>query len=167
MTMPKGKYVGGIDPDNPKALGICDATGFIFKRKDLLRQMEWRGERLVWTGYYVGRPFLDTPNPQLIPPFLPPDPVPIVDPRIPQGTLITWETIHSPYWEQITDVTWDNWGTWQDGYPAISEPDRLENLEAGGSVDYGGANPGYYPPLEDALPEDTRLTLLQNYRWSA
>lgn len=80
---PHGKHVS-IDETSPKAVGICDKTGFIFNRKDLVKQMEWRGNALVWTGFLVGRPYVDEPNQQLRPPILPPDPVPVVMPRLEQ-----------------------------------------------------------------------------------
>ncbi len=166
--LPKGKYVGSIDEDHPRGLGICDGSGFVFRRIDLIRQMEWRGERLIWTGFYVGRPFLDVPNPQNIPPILQPDPIPLFEPRLPQGTLITWETITQPFWEQINFITWDAWGTYQDGFPALTPQQRLENLQQGGYYDTGYSTPGYYPEIVDnALPENVRLELLQNFRWSA
>ena len=57
----KGKYVN-INPQNPNALGICDRTGFTFNHKDLVKQMEWRGDSLVWTGLMVGKPYLDVPS---------------------------------------------------------------------------------------------------------
>ena len=37
---PKGRHVGSIDPENPRAIGVCDYSGFIHFRKDLVRQME-------------------------------------------------------------------------------------------------------------------------------
>jgi len=80
---PKGKHVT-IDINNPLALGICDYTGFVHLRKDLVKQMQWAGDSLVWTGLYVGKDYLDVPDPQLRTPHLPPDPVPVMDPRPPQ-----------------------------------------------------------------------------------
>lgn len=77
---PKGKHVR-IDPWHPEAVGICDYTGFVHMRKDLVKQMEWRGDALVWTGFYVGRDYLDKPNPQLRPPPIIGDPFPVHDPR--------------------------------------------------------------------------------------
>lgn len=162
---PKGKNVGYIDEWNPEALAICDQTGFIFKRKDLVRQMEWRGNRLVWTGFLVGRPYVDQPNEQLRPPPLKPDPVPVKEPRLPQGTLMTWETLTSPVWEMVTFTNWEDWGSYSDGFPAISEALRLANLQSGGYVQYPPLNIGYYPPLLEALPENQRLTALQTFRW--
>lgn len=114
---PHGKYVH-IDPDNPEALAICDYTGFVFHRKDLIRQMEWRGDRLLWTGFYVGRPFADAPNPQLRPPILPPDPVPVREPRLPQFSIQTWETIDDAVW-QYQDTLWELWGGLQPEVSAL------------------------------------------------
>lgn len=78
----KGKYVT-IDKDNPDALGICDDSGFVFNHKDLVKQMEWRGNNLVWTGFLVGRPYLDVPNEQNRPPLTKDDPRPVKNPRLP------------------------------------------------------------------------------------
>lgn len=80
---PLGKHVT-IDPNNPQALGICDYTGFVHLRKDLVKQMQWAGDALVWTGLYVGKDYLDKPDPQLRTPILPVDPVPVKEPRPPQ-----------------------------------------------------------------------------------
>lgn len=114
---PHGKYVT-IDPDNPEALAVCDRTGFVFRRKDLVRQMEWRGTRLVWTGFYVGRPYLDQPNPQLKSPTLEPDPVPVREPRLPQFTPQTWDKIADATWDR-QGTPWELWGGLQPETPAI------------------------------------------------
>lgn len=82
----KGKHVT-IDRNNPEALGICDYSDFVFNHKDLVKQMEWRGDNLVWTGMLVGRPYLDTPNEQNRPPAVKNDPRPVKDPRVPQNTV--------------------------------------------------------------------------------
>lgn len=87
-TRPAGSNVT-IDTQNPAAVGICDYTGFIYNREDLVKQMEWRGEALVWTGLYVGKDHADVPNEQLRPPILPPDPVPVLDARLQQSDLST------------------------------------------------------------------------------
>ena len=73
-----------IDPRHPDALGVCDDSDFVFNRKDLVKQMEWRGNRLQWTGRYVGRPFLNQPQEQFRPPAVKADPYPVKDPRLPQ-----------------------------------------------------------------------------------
>jgi hypothetical protein len=79
----KGKYVT-INPNNPSALGVCDESGFVFNHKDLTRQMEWRGNNLVWTGLMVGKPYLDKPCEQNRPPIVKGDPKPVSNPRLPK-----------------------------------------------------------------------------------
>lgn len=127
MTMrPKGKHVGGVDPSHPEALGICDFTGFVHFRKDLIRQMEWRGNRLQWTGFMVGRDYLDQPNPQLRPPVLRPDPVPVRYPREPQYFSIFFNTMTVPFNFQTTPFSY--LGT-EDGEPALPENIRLQQAQ--------------------------------------
>ena len=73
-----------IDPKDPQALGVCDYTGFTFNHIDLEKQMEWRGNNLVWTGLMVGKPYVDDPQPQNRPPPVKADPRPVRNPRIPE-----------------------------------------------------------------------------------
>lgn len=80
MSFPKGKYVR-IDPRNPEALAMCDYSNLPCMHKDLVRQMEWRGMGLVWTGALVNKRFADIPNEQGRTPILPPDPIPVANPR--------------------------------------------------------------------------------------
>lgn len=124
---PKGKYVT-IDNQAPNAVGICDYSGFVFNRVDLIKQMEWRGNRLVWTGFYVGRPFVDVPNEQLRPPMMRPDPIPIQQPRLPQGYVPYWNTTFT-LWDQ-TQVTWASDATYSDGIPTPLPPITIAELEA-------------------------------------
>lgn len=123
---PKGKFVT-IDPDNPEALGICDYSGIIFMRKDLCRQMEWRGDQLVWTGFYVGQPFVDKPNQQNRTPILPPDPVPVLDPRPPFESQITWDTDDNVFSQDQN--TFDSLAGFIIGTPAPPEQVRLSDLQ--------------------------------------
>jgi hypothetical protein len=123
---PKGKFVS-IDTDNPEALGICDYTGFVFPRKDLVRQMEWRGEDLVWTGFYVGRPFADKPNEQNRTPILPPDPVPVLEPRPQFFSNITYNTDFN-IWNQ-DPYTWGSDIGQMINVPALPENQRLQQLQ--------------------------------------
>jgi len=78
----KSKYVV-IDPKKPAALGECDDSGFTFNHKNLVKQMEWRGDNLVWTGFLRGKPYLDVPQEQNRPPLVKADPRPITNPRLP------------------------------------------------------------------------------------
>jgi hypothetical protein len=81
-TMWKGRSVN-LDEDIKEGIGMCDISGFMFRRRDLHKQMDWRGDSLQWTGLIVGAPYLDKPSPQLRPPPIKSDPKPIKDPRPP------------------------------------------------------------------------------------
>jgi hypothetical protein len=126
---PKGRHVR-IDRDFPEALGICDKTGFVFNRKDLVRQMEWRGNALIWTGFYVGLPYVDTPNEQLRPPILPPDPVPIFYPRLQQPQNITWSTASFATWSTPTIYRFSDQQEYDDGVMALPPAERLQQLQS-------------------------------------
>lgn len=80
----KGKYIK-IDINKPSALGVCDESGLDFNNKDLVKQMEWRGNNLVWTGLMVGKPYLDKPSEQNRPPIIKDDPKPTTNPRLPKN----------------------------------------------------------------------------------
>lgn len=70
-----------VDRDAPKALAMCDRSGFLCRYEDLRRQMEFRGNDLKWTGLMVYKEFLDAPQHQnKIPPFIP-NMIPVRDPR--------------------------------------------------------------------------------------
>jgi hypothetical protein len=151
----QGKHVN-VDFSTPGALGICDFTGFVFRRRDMVKQMEWRGNRLVWTGYIVGRPYADMPNPQLKPPMLKPDPVPVRNPRDPQGQITTWSTIQSPVFSELEILTWTSWGD----YVTLTQVDLI------------GPNTGFefgpeYGQDFVALPENERLFALNQVRFSS
>ena len=166
MTMrPKGKHVKQIDVWSPNALAICDYTQFIFERRHLIKQYEWRGNRLVWTGFLVGKPYADIPNEQLRPPLIKPDPIPVRNPRLPQGTQIEWQVLNTEAWNTINYINWAAWGNYQDGFPALAPALRLANLQAGGYWEPPNLNIGYYQPTPTIIPEDVRLSNLQNFRW--
>lgn len=139
---PKGKHVN-IDKNNPEAVGICDYSGLPFLRKDLVKQYEWRGNALVWNGFLVGRPYVDVPNEQARPPILPPDPIPVTNPRPPQGSIETWASNTLPPWN----------------YP---EPDSLPS-------DYPAQTWGNVIATNfdgiPAVPGDVLLASLQNFQW--
>lgn len=80
----KGKYVQ-INTDNPEALGVCDESGFVFNHSQLFKQMEWRGNNLVWTGLMVGKPYLDKPSQANRPPIVKDDPKAVKNPRLPES----------------------------------------------------------------------------------
>jgi hypothetical protein len=125
---PHGKHVN-IDPSNPEGLGICDKTGFVFRRRDLVKQKEWRGTALVDTGFLVGRPYLDEPNEQLRTPILPPDPVPAKLPRVMQQQQVTWSQGLGATWNNLNTYIWNGWGSFEDGTAQLSPAAKLASLQ--------------------------------------
>ena len=148
MVRRTGKYAR-VNPRKPEAMGICDRTGFLFNRKDLVKQMTWAGNRLVWTGWWVGRPFVDSPNQQSRPSILSPDPVPIPFPRPP--------IIGEQVWDMIEDGTWEFQGI----------PWKEENTSPTKQI--GEMITGWGAPSEaqEALPGQERLKLLQQAYFGA
>lgn len=80
MTRYRGR-IPIVDPDNPRPWGRDDITGLPVMHDDMVKQMEFIGTGLAWTGFLVHHSDADQPNPQLMPPRLPIDPVTISNPR--------------------------------------------------------------------------------------
>lgn len=108
---PKGRWVT-INPQNPDAVARCDRSGQLCNHSDLVKQMDYRGTGLIWTGLYVNKYFLDVPNPQNLNPVIKPDPVPVQNPRPWQTTQATW-TNQTDEWSTITSPPWFSWGDWE------------------------------------------------------
>lgn len=75
-----GKYTH-MSKNNPRGIGRCDYSGLMVQQRAMIRQMEYRGTGLVWTGYYVNPKFADDPNPQNLTPLIRLDPVPLLNAR--------------------------------------------------------------------------------------
>jgi len=76
---PKGH--ARVDPQHPAAFAMCDMCGFQYNHRDLRWEMQWRGNKIEKTGFLVCPTCWDEPNPTLRPKVLPPDPVPVLNPR--------------------------------------------------------------------------------------
>ncbi|MGL5718714.1 MAG: hypothetical protein ACRCX2_37260 [Paraclostridium sp.] len=74
----RGEYVR---KDIIEPVGTCDYSGFLFSKSDLVKQYDWRGNELVWTGAIVGRPYVDEPNETNRPPQIKGDPKAVLNPR--------------------------------------------------------------------------------------
>ena len=70
-----------VDPQNPRGYGVCDFCGIQYQLERLEYQTEWQGPVLRRTGFRQCPVCLDRPNMQLRTVILPPDPVPLKDPR--------------------------------------------------------------------------------------
>ena len=59
----------------------CDYSSFPISLKDQVRQMEYDGQGLYYTGFLVHKKFADIPQQQLLKPKVYKDPIPIRDAR--------------------------------------------------------------------------------------
>lgn len=79
-----------ISARKPEALSTCDCCGFVYQRNALKWEMQWMGMQLQRTGFLYCPKCLDQPNEQLRTIIIPPDPIPIIDPRPePYSTEVT------------------------------------------------------------------------------
>jgi hypothetical protein len=94
-------------------MGICDRTGFLMPLKDLVKQMVWKGNRLVWTNRLVGKDEVDPPSEKekTSPRYR--DPKPLKDPRPPQPTsdqFVAVDISDVPYSvraQKLTSIHWN------------------------------------------------------------
>jgi len=69
------------NPQAPRAFGVCDRCGFWFQLFKLRYQHEWVGTKRINMRKRVCAECMDRPQPQLRARLMPPDPVPVYDPR--------------------------------------------------------------------------------------
>lgn len=73
---------GRVSSRSPSALGICDFCGFTYNRADLVWQYQWSGVKLQNLRFLVcQRTCKDIPQIQLKTIVIPPDPLPVWNPR--------------------------------------------------------------------------------------
>lgn len=71
-----------VDPDNPRAWGVCDRCGMTWNLDQLQWQYAYQGSTQPQnTRFLVCPSHLDPLNPQDMPVILPPDPVPVYNAR--------------------------------------------------------------------------------------
>ncbi len=70
-----------VSRSRPRALAICDRCGARYNHDELQWQFQWAGTKLQNLRLLVCKACLDEPQEQLRTIILPPDPVPIRDPR--------------------------------------------------------------------------------------
>ena len=109
------------NPDSPRAFAVCDKCGFWYNHYKLKWQKEWQGTQLVNLGFLVCDTCLDVPNPQLKARLMPPDPVPIRNPR-PEQYLYPNPVRHLGIEQQPPPPM---------GSAIATEPDRSKNWPAG------------------------------------
>lgn len=70
-----------VNPSSPQAFAVCDRCNNWFNRTALRWQFQFAGPNLQNIRLLVCERCYDTPQPQLKPRILPPDPVPVMNPR--------------------------------------------------------------------------------------
>lgn len=70
-----------VDPTSPQAFGVCDRCAFLYNLNDLQWQFQFNGTGLINLRLLVCDRCLDVPQPQLLSPVLPPDPMPVFNAR--------------------------------------------------------------------------------------
>src|SRR5258705_12639151 len=71
-----------ISVTQPRAKGTCDRCGFMYSLSDLKYQYQWAGTGLVNLQLRVCKRCMDIPQIQVKRFVLPPDPLPVDNPRI-------------------------------------------------------------------------------------
>jgi hypothetical protein len=100
MNLYPKKYID-VDMDFPDAFGFCDRTGFPTNRADLVKQYQYSGNQLIWTGLYVNEKFMDEPNTALQIYLNLSDPTPVLDARPPLGQILSANSNSLPFTNQI------------------------------------------------------------------
>jgi hypothetical protein len=98
-----GKYTS-MSKNNPRGIARCDYSGLMTLHSNLVRQEEYRGTGLVWTGYFVNPKFADRPNPQNLTPLVGLDPIPLKDSR-PDAQIDAQTTIEESTGALTLDVS--------------------------------------------------------------
>ena len=80
MSRPHGR--AQVDPENPRALAVCQRCSFWYNHDDLRWQWDYRGISLQNLRILVCETCYDDPQPQLKPRILPPDPLPVINARV-------------------------------------------------------------------------------------
>lgn len=70
-----------VDPRSPRALGTCDRCGFVYNHYQLAWQFQWQGPKLQNQRILVCPTCLDEPQENIRTIIVPPDPIPIYNPR--------------------------------------------------------------------------------------
>jgi hypothetical protein len=82
MGWPNVNGKARISATRPEAKGICDRCGAMYSLADLGYQYQWAGVSMTNLQLRVCSGCMDTPQIQLKSFVIPPDPVPVLDPRV-------------------------------------------------------------------------------------
>lgn len=102
-TRAHGKYTK-MSRTSPRGIATCDFSGLMTRHADLVRQMEYSGSGLYWTGFMVHPKFSQAPQPQNLAPLIRLDPVPLEIPR-PDSIVEAQQTLATSVGTLTLDVT--------------------------------------------------------------
>ena len=148
-----------VSSSNPRAQAICDRCGFQYTHSDLQWQYEYAGTGLVNRHFLVCHSCLDVPQNQLRAIVLPPDPVPISNPRVPD-----WVAMETDFRQTIGPTLVDPWTLTeqQTGDRRVTEDEQPRVVQQNGDDMLA-------PPFEvdtriTTYPDETRVTQGDNVR---
>lgn len=100
-----------VGPKRVDPSARCGNTGLISLHSRLVKQMEFQGEGLVWTGKWADIEFVDEPNPSSMSPILKADPRAIDNPCPWQAPTQVWSEQNTNTWSDQNQY-WVGWGSW-------------------------------------------------------
>lgn len=94
-----------VSRSSPQAWGICDRCNFTYLLADLRYQYQYNGTQLYNTNLRVCDRCMDEPQPQFLNPILPPDPMPVMNPRPPAYSVQEAGPTQQITAEFLSDIT--------------------------------------------------------------
>lgn len=111
-----------VDPSHPQAQAVCDICDRNYNLVDLRWQFQWSGNRLINLRYLVCEKCYDTPQEQLRAITLPPDPVPVLNPRPEQVSVEVPSFMSTVSGDDFITVSGDNLTTEIGAIPMPATP---------------------------------------------
>lgn len=96
-----------VNSRSPEAQAVCDRCFLNFSLRDLSWQYQWSGVKLQNLRLLVCKECLDKPQPQLKTIIIPPDPLPVMNPRPDQYSVTVPSDIATepPLFQGSNDLT--------------------------------------------------------------
>ena len=170
MSLPHGR--ARVNATSPSAFAICDRCGFLYNHRDLHWQYDYRGRSLANLRILVCETCEDTPQNQLKPRIIPPDPVAIPNARPERYRQ----------YETNNRITQGNTVDFWTGLPVQGGDNRITENGSNRVTQMTGAAPGnknMFPGARFMVPSDVadigvpydspgipntgRLTTIENY----
>lgn len=108
---------------SPKAFGICDSCGFTFQLAELAPQPFYAGPRIQLKNFLKCKTCLDIPNPAVKSITIPPDPLPVLNPRPEQYAVTVPNFISTESGVNITTEDGNNL-IWEDQTTPLPDPNN-------------------------------------------